>query len=64
LLCYGRTRDKERKLKQRVFSLDVKKNLFTLKTVQLRSRLLRQVVQSPSLNIFKTQDLISQLTLH
>lgn len=62
MLCDGRMTDKEYKLKQRVFRLDVKKNLFTLRTVQLWSRLLREVVQCPSLDTFNWRATRSDLT--
>lgn len=50
----GRTRDKRHSLKQDGFRLYARQNIFTIGTVKPWSRLPRQVVQSPTLEIFKT----------
>jgi len=42
------------KLKHRKFHLNMRKNFFTLRVTEHWNRLLREVVESPSLKIFKT----------
>jgi len=49
-----RTRDNGHKLKHRKFQLNSRKNFFTLRMTEPWTRLPRKVVQSPSLEIFKT----------
>jgi len=51
----NRTRGNRHKLKQRMFHLNMrKKNIFTLRVTEHWNRLPRGVVESPSLEIFKT----------
>ncbi|KGL83147.1 hypothetical protein N309_13442, partial [Tinamus guttatus] len=43
------------KLKHRKFNLHMRKNFFTVKVTEHWNRLPREVVESPSLEIFKTR---------
>jgi len=50
----NRTRGNRHKLKQRKFQLNLRTNFFPLRMMEPWNRLLREAVESPSLEIFKT----------
>jgi len=54
LVPSNRTRGNRHKLKHRKFHLNMRKNFFPLRVMEHWNRLPREVVESPSMEIFKT----------
>jgi len=54
VLPSDRTRGNGHKLKHRTFQLNMSKNFFPLRVTEHRNRLPREIVESPSLEIFNT----------
>lgn len=54
MVCSYRTRSNDLKLERRKFCTNIWKNFFTVRVTEHRNRLPREVVDSPSLEIFRT----------
>jgi len=54
VVCSNRTRSQGLKLVHRKFRTNMQKNFFMVRVTEHRNRLQREVVQSPSVEIFKT----------
>jgi len=54
VVCNNRTRNNYLKLEHRKFCTNLQKNFFTVMVAEHRSRLSREVVESPSMETLKT----------
>ena len=54
MVCSNKTRSKDLKLEHRKFDTNIWKNFFTVRVIEPWNKLSREVVESPSKEIFKT----------